>query len=278
MFIAGTNRFEVAANVVSIYTALTTTGNVGIGTAAQTTTAATIYTPAASTNTNLTITADNPATGQVIVLNHNNGQSARISLRGSTNPLSYIASNMNVLSPKDINFYTNKNVLATPFTISAAGNIGIGKLNPNALLEISSVSQTPARIILSGQEFLSPSNTMPSGIALLLGVNRTGNKQLWLCDSTDLTQNATNPVLRLMPNNLDCLSTNGTLLQMGIGGNLYTGANGVNIGMNTTSYKLAATVLTISWASSGSAQPIVQITQTNAGMVITLFRLKDMLI
>jgi hypothetical protein len=33
---------------------------------------------------------------------------------------------------------------------------------------------------------------MTSGIALLLGVNRTGNKQLWIGDSANLTQNATN--------------------------------------------------------------------------------------
>ena len=116
---------------------------------------------------------------------------------------------------------------------------------------------------MSGQEFLS-TFTDTNGIALLLGVNRTGNRQLWIADSSDLTKNATIPTLRLMPNNIDCLSTNGTRLQLGIGGNLYTGANGVNIGMNTTSYKSTATILTVSGASTGSAQPLVQITQTAA--------------
>jgi hypothetical protein len=64
--------------------------------------------------------------------------------------------------------------------------------------------------------------------------------------------------------NIDCLSTNGTRLQLGIGGILYTGANGINIGMNTTTYKSANTVLTVSGATTGSAQPLVKKTQTGA--------------
>ena len=51
---------------------------------------------------------------------------------------------------------------------------------------------------------------MSSGIAFLLGVNRTGNKQLWIADSTDLTQNGVTSVLRLMSAGIDCIATNGT--------------------------------------------------------------------
>ena len=51
---------------------------------------------------------------------------------------------------------------------------------------------------------------MTSGIALLCGVNRSGNKQLWITDSTTLAQNATSPCLRLMPQFIDCIATNGT--------------------------------------------------------------------
>jgi hypothetical protein len=131
-------------------------------------------------------------------------------------------------------------------------------------LTVFSSTQTLPRIIFSGQEFFQAATTSTDGIAMLLLVNRLGNRQIGFADSANLLVNATNPILRITPNSVDCLSTNGTRLQMQLGGVLYTGANGVNIGMNTTSYKSAATVLTISGASSGSTQPLVQITQTAA--------------
>ena len=145
-------------------------------------------------------------------------------------------------------------------------------------LKINSSTQLAAKILLTGQEFFQAATTSTDGIAMLLLVNRLGNRQIGFAGSANLLVNATNPILLITPNSVDCLSTNGTRLQTQFGGVLYTGANGVNIGMNTISYKSAATVLTISGASSGSAQPIVQIIKQQRGMVITLFRLKDMLI
>jgi hypothetical protein len=65
-------------------------------------------------------------------------------------------------------------------------------VSTGATLTVVSSTQLLPRILLSGQEFYAPSNSMTSGIAFLLGVNRTGNKQLWIADSTDLTQNGTN--------------------------------------------------------------------------------------
>jgi hypothetical protein len=145
------------------------------------------------------------------------------------------------------------------------GTVSIGTtVSTAASLTVFSSTQTLPRILLSGQEFFQAATTSTDGIAMLLLVNRLGNRQIGFADSANLLVNATNPILRITPNSVDCLSTNGTRLQTQFGGVLYTGANGINIGMNTTSYKSAATVLTISGASSGSAQPIVQITQTAA--------------
>jgi hypothetical protein len=111
-------------------------GNIGICTTIPTTTTASIVTGAASPNTSLNITANNPTTGPTIILNNDYNQSARISLGGSSNILSYVASNLNILSPKDINYYTNNNILANSFTILANGRVGIGTRSPSQLLDV----------------------------------------------------------------------------------------------------------------------------------------------
>jgi hypothetical protein len=65
------------------------------------------------------------------------------------------------------------------------GNVGIGTNNPNATLELYSTTQLTSRTILSGQEFYTNTSIVPR-IALLCGVNRTGNRQLWIGDSAKL--------------------------------------------------------------------------------------------
>ncbi len=143
-------------------------------------------------------------------------------------------------------------------------------VSTGATLTVNSSTQLLPRILLSGQEFYIPfdgglQNSSAQGIAFLCGVNRSGNRQLWIGDSANLTQNATNSVLRLTNlGYIDCIGTDGlTRKQLSIGGNLNLGANGVNIGMNTTSYKSTRTILTASGGSFGYNEPLVQITQTN---------------
>lgn len=83
-------------------------------------------------------------------------------------------------------------------------------------LNLSNAVQASERIRLSGQEFYQPANTSTEGVSLLLGVNRSANHQLWIAGSDALTQNSTNPVFRILPNNssvtLSALATNGTVL------------------------------------------------------------------
>ena len=97
-----------------------------------------------------------------------------------------------------------------------SGNVGIGTTNPNATLELYSTSQLTSRIILSGKEFFENTSIVSGGIALLCGVNRTGNRQLWIGDSLNITQNATNPVLRISIGggsaSVDCLATIGNIV------------------------------------------------------------------
>jgi hypothetical protein len=89
--------------------------------------------------------------------------------------------------------------------IAADGDVGVGTASPNAnsKVDISDSVQVKARIALTGQEFLQASNTSSDGIAFLLGANRTSNRQLWIGDTSTLTQNATNKVIRIFPNSAD---------------------------------------------------------------------------
>lgn len=97
--------------------------------------------------------------------------------------------------------------------ISGDGDVGINTASPNAnaKMDISDSTQNKARLAFTGQEFFQASNTSTEGVALLLGVNRTSNRQLWLADTANLTQNSTNRVLRLaVSGDLSALGTDGT--------------------------------------------------------------------
>jgi hypothetical protein len=98
--------------------------------------------------------------------------------------------------------------------ISADGDVGIGTASPNANanVDVSSGDQLKARIALTGQEYLQAANTSTDGVAVLLGVNRTNNRQLWIGDTAALTQNSTNRVIRVFPftGDISAVGTDGT--------------------------------------------------------------------
>jgi len=78
-------------------------------------------------------------------------------------------------------------------------SVGLGTAQPGALLQLHSPNQLSERLRLSGQVYYNAGFTASDGISLLLGVNRVGNRQLWIGDSAALTPNATNSVLRIIP-------------------------------------------------------------------------------
>lgn len=97
--------------------------------------------------------------------------------------------------------------------IAGDGDVGFSTASPNAntRIDVSDSTQVKARVALTGQEFFQATNTSTDGLAMLLGVNRASNRQLWLGDTANLTQNSTNRVLRLaVSGDISALATDGT--------------------------------------------------------------------
>ena len=161
----------------------------------------------------------------------------------------------NLTNKPDMNLYLLKSGGAM------TGNLGIGTTNnANSTLELYSTTQLSSRIILSGKEFYDNVGISSGGIAILCGVNRTGNRQLWIGDSLNLTQNTTNQILRLMPGGIDCIATNGTTsLPIFLGGGAATTTiNGSTITLNGT-------------INNNLANPVITISATNENQNTTLF-------
>ncbi len=95
----------------------------------------------------------------------------------------------------------------------------------NALLTLFGTTQTQPKLTLTGQEFYQAANTSTDGIALILGVNRSQNRQLWIGDKAQLTPNATITILRFSvggtgsTSSFDAIATDGATRQsLSIGG------------------------------------------------------------
>ncbi len=76
------------------------------------------------------------------------------------------------------------------------GNVSIGTSTQNALLTLYGTRQIQPKLTLTGIEYYTGTNTNGDGIGLLLGVSRTENRQLWICDTAQTAINTTNTVLR----------------------------------------------------------------------------------
>jgi hypothetical protein len=113
------------------------TGNLGVGTAAQATTTATIFTAASSSNTGLMIRTNATTTGASLLLNNNIDQSATIALVATNFPASYLSSNLWIKSPRHIHLSVDNLVTSAALSILANGNTGIGTTNPTSKLCIN---------------------------------------------------------------------------------------------------------------------------------------------
>jgi hypothetical protein len=155
--------------------------------------------------------------------------------------------------------------------------LGIGLTNPKALLELYSSSHLEPRIILSGQDFtqLGSSN---SGIAFLCGVNLTNNRQLWICDSANLTKNSTNNAIRIIPMApwtngavIDSITMNDAISRLTLNGSLIILPNG-NVGISKTNPNTALDVngTVTGTLFSGSGASLTSLTASNISGTINV--------
>ena len=146
---------------------------------------------------------------------------------------------------------------AARMTITNDGKIGIGGNNSSGLLTLSSSTQSLARIILSGQEFYQPSNNQTSGLALILGVNRDNNKQLWIGNSANLAQGTTKAFVRISAETegyIDAVATNGQVLKpLTINGSVLTLAPETNVNGRLRMYG-GATIAVNNWTYSSEGK------------------------
>ncbi len=127
------------------------------------------------------------------------------------------------------------NVVITSPSVSSAPTLATD-------LQIHSATQNSSRLTFSGQEFYQAANTSTEGPAFVLGVNRSGNRQLWLIDSADASiASTTNYALRFHVGNaaIDAISTNGvtakTLTLGNSGSGVYFPGNiGVGVAVSST--------------------------------------------
>ena len=116
-----------------------------------------------------------------------------------------------------------------------AQNVGIGTTTPSALLELKKPNQFQSNLVFSGQEYFQ-AGWSATGIALMIGVNRPGNKQLWLADIDSIGyQNTTSSILRFIPsyNLIDLIAADGvTGKPLVLGNNGGVSLNG-NVGIGT---------------------------------------------
>lgn len=119
-----------------------------------------------------------------------------------------------------------------------SGNVGLGTTAPGALFDLASTTQISNRLLLSGQEFYAPGNTSASGVAIRLGTNRAGERQIWFADSSQPLNN-TNSQIRMRfyssSASLDAITTDGNAVRPLI---LQSFGGDVGIGTSSPSYKL----------------------------------------
>jgi len=136
--------------------------------------------------------------------------------------------------------------------INASGNTGFGTASPNSNTrgDFNDSTQNKARVALTGQEFFQASNTSTDGVALILGVNRTSNRQLWIGDTAALTQNSTNQVIQLFPaaGSISALATDGVTPKT-----MLLNVNGGNVGINCNSPTSQLVIASASGCSTPSS-------------------------
>lgn len=114
------------------------------------------------------------------------------------------------------------------------------------LINAYSTTQNLARLTLTGQEFYEAAKTSTDGLSMILGVNRPGNRQLWITDSS-FAINSTNAAFRVIITpgytTIGTTSTDGNF-------NLPTNIATLNLGINSMGFGGGVGVVSLNNAST----------------------------
>jgi len=120
------------------------------------------------------------------------------------------------------------------FTNDAAHRVATNSETILDTLTLNSATQHISRIVLNGQEYYQAGVTSTDGVALVLGANRAGNRQLWIVDSTQVaTPSSTNAALRFVLGSvahISAVATDGNTPKP-----LLLNIDGGNVGIGTAS-------------------------------------------
>jgi hypothetical protein len=221
-------------------------------------------------NTNDIISLSNSSSSSTSYANikfNNNANSNAIIGIGGTNYTGYYKNNLFIQAQSSIIFNANNTSNTNPHLfISTVGNIGIGTSTTSTIsssLNIYSSTQNSARITLTGSEFYQGNNSS-DGVAIILGINRTGagtGRQIWFCDSaTASIASTTSPAFRYGTNGgdnmpfIDVIATDGsTRLNYLIAPSINCLANG-SVGIGTSSTPTTSSSLNIYSTTQNSAR------------------------
>ena len=157
------------------------------------------------------------------------------------------------------------------------GSIGLGTTAPGALVDLASTTQINNRLLLSGQEFFAAGNSSTSGVAIRLGTNRAGERQLWFADSAQAVD-STNAQLRMrfFSNlaSLDALTTDGTdvrpLILQSVGGNVGIGTTAPSVSLEVSKSQASATVIQVTNSNAGAGNAAAMRMFTSGNNALTL--------
>ena len=164
-----------------------------------------------------------------------------------------LAGDMIFRTPNSIRFSTDSgassimSIVGTNISMPT-GTISIGTTIAKGFIHTSNYTSGGVwAFTMTGNEFYQPANTSTDGIGLTIGVNRVGNRQMWVMD-TALATNSTNTLISIAPGSgiINCLSTDLTLgkqLTLGNSSGIITGGSivgtssiNMNLGNGTGAY------------------------------------------
>ena len=157
----------------------------------------------------------------------------------------------------------------TLFVDAANNRVGVGNTTPLSNIDVRQTSTNKNGIWITGAEYTNPSvgNDANNGIAIILGVNRTANRQVWI-GSSEVIGSSTLGVIRFQTGtnipSIDATTGNGST-RLNI--NIATGTTNVIIGQPDGNTTLPASCLSVARNFSVGANYLGIAAPTNGAII-----------